>query len=117
MHVRKKIFRVVPLEPKRRIREVPGVYAIAKSRKDITGRCFEWKKEIIYIGVTNAIWGLKGRLKQFDNAIADKGRHGGGERVLYKYRDYNKLVKQLYVSGAPFRCTVKLPQPTDLRIK
>ena len=84
------------------LREIhcPGVYAIVRSGQNMEGKRFKWIKRIIYVGMTNA--GLKGRLKQFDNTIVGKKGHGGAERVRYKYPDYVKLVKKLYVSIAPF---------------
>jgi len=47
----------------------PGVYALSVSMKDISGKEFDWLKEIIYFGMTNASHGLRARLKQFDNTI------------------------------------------------
>ena len=54
----------------------PGVYALALSRKDISYTKFNWRKEIIYFGMTNSRGGLKARLKQFDNTIIGKEGHG-----------------------------------------
>ena len=95
--------------------ELPGVYAIAYTGRDISGKRFEWRKEIIYVGMTNAVSGLKWRLNQFDNTIFGKRGHGGADRVRFKYPNYAKLVKKLYVSVAPFKCNVKSNHPTDLR--
>ncbi len=64
--------------------------------------------------MTNAITGLKGRLKAFDNTIMGKRGHGGADRVRYEYQNYSKLVKNLYVSVAPFKADVKSNQPKDL---
>jgi hypothetical protein len=49
-----------------------GVYAIALSCEPLAGRAFSWRNDIIYVGMTNTVAGLKGRLKQFDNTIAGK---------------------------------------------
>jgi len=95
--------------------EYPGVYALALSTSNIAGRSFSWRREIIYVGMTNAVSGLKGRLKQFDNAIRGKHGHGGGERVRYRHRDYERLTKRLYVAVAPFKCDVTSNAPADLR--
>src|SRR5258705_2743373 len=83
--------------------EFPGVYAIARSPIDLSERAFSWRKEIIYVGMTNAAFGLKGRLKQFDNTIVGKTGHGGADRVRYRFQNYNRLANQLYVAVAPFR--------------
>ena len=93
----------------------PGVYAIAHSISDISNTTFFWREEIIYIGMTNAVHGLKGRLKQFDNTIAGKKGHGGADRVHYKYENYNELVKNLYASVSPVKCDVRSNKPCDLR--
>ena len=94
----------------------PGVYAIAHSSNPIAGSPFSWRREVFYIGMTNAAAGLKGRLKQFDNTIAGKSGHGGADRVRYKHRDYGVLCQALYVSVAPLKCDVTSNTPTDLRI-
>ncbi len=95
--------------------EFPGVYALAYSAQNIAGKPFSWRKEIIYVGMTNSISGLKGRLKQFDNTIIGKTGHGGADRVRYKYRNYKSLVKKLYVAVAPFRCEPESNKPKDLK--
>lgn len=92
----------------------PGVYAIAVSEEDISNNRFEWIEEIKYFGMTNSGGGLKARLKQFDNTIIGKEGHGGGERFRYKYRDYNKLTKKLFVSVCPIECNIKSNRPKDL---
>jgi len=94
----------------------PGVYAIALSNKNISGKAFSWRREIIYVGMTNARGGLKSRLQQFDNTIKGKEGHGGGKRVRFKYRNYKKLSPRLYVSVCPYECDVKSNLPADLRI-
>src|SRR5262245_5557493 len=40
----------------------PGVYAIAISPRNIAGAQFRWIKEISYVGSTNPVGGLRGRL-------------------------------------------------------
>ena len=67
--------------------------------------------------MTNAIAGLKGRLKQFDSTIAGKDGHGGADRVRYKYRNYDDLCRKLFVSVVSFKCTAGSNQPEDLRAK
>lgn len=96
--------------------EYPGVYVLAYSTRNIAGKPFSWRKDIIYVGMTNSISGLKGRLKQFDNTIIGKTGHGGADRVRYKYRNYGSLVKRLYVSVAPFKCDPESNEPKDLKI-
>lgn len=98
------------LAPKR-----PGVYAIAYTKKNISKKLFSFRKEIIYIGMTNAVSGLRGRLKQFDNTVYGKSGHGGADRVRYIHRDYDQLVEDLYVAVAQFECDVTARKPMDLR--
>lgn len=96
--------------------EYPGVYAIALSNTDMTGKAFSWGPEVIYVGMTNAKGGLKSRLQQFDNTIKGGDGHGGGHRVRFKYPDYDKLTPRLYVSVHPHECDVESNKPGDLRI-
>lgn len=95
--------------------EYPGVYALAYSTQNIAGKPFSWRKEVIYVGMTNSISGLKGRLKQFDNTIVGKTGHGGADRVRYIYRNYGSLVKKLYVAVSPFKCDPESNNPKDLK--
>jgi len=63
--------------------QYPGVYAIALSNDDISGKPFSWRPEIIYFGMTNSKGGLKSRLRQFENTIIGKNGHGGAHRVRF----------------------------------
>lgn len=95
--------------------EYPGVYILARTALNLSGRPFAWRKEIIYVGMTNAVSGLKSRLGQFDNTIIGKTGHGGADRVRYKFQNYNRLVNRLYVAVAPFECDPVSNLPEDLR--
>ena len=93
----------------------PGVYVTARSDRSIAGEPFSWREEIIYVGMTNAPYGLKGRLGHFDATISGKAHnHGGGERVRHKFPVYQSLWPQLYVAVVPFACDVKSNKPKDL---
>jgi hypothetical protein len=94
----------------------PGIYIVAISSTDISGRPFTFNNDIVYVGMTNAVAGLRGRLVQFDNTIAKKHcQHGGADRFLYKHQDYAALVKQLYVALRHFECTPEGVTPAHLR--
>lgn len=96
----------------------PGIYVVAVSKDDISGTEFSIRKEIIYIGMSNAVKGLNGRLKNFDNTIQflDKpSQHGGADRVRYKHQNYTNFVKKLYVSLRHFSCYPANETATDLR--
>jgi len=94
----------------------PGIYCIAISEIDLSEINFNWISEIKYVGMTNSIKGLKGRLKQFDNTIIGKTGHGGADRFRFKHENYQDLVRTLYVSVCSFECNVKSNSPKDLRI-
>ncbi len=94
----------------------PGVCAIAICMANLAGTKFSWRPDIVYIGMTNAEAGLRGRLQQFDNTIIGKTGHGGADRVRYKHRDYKRLCKRLYVAVASFACNVTSNTPRDLRV-
>ena len=97
--------------------EFPGVYVCALADDHFNPSSdFEWMRQIIYIGMTNSIGGLKARLKQFDNTIVGKTGHGGADRVRYKHQNYQLLVSNLYVAVASFKCNVKSSQPEDIMI-
>ena len=67
--------------------------------------------------MTNSKKGIKNRLRHFDNTICWKGNnHGGAKRVRHKYKDYDKLIKHLYVAVCPFKCDVSSNKGKDLRI-
>ncbi|WP_394754156.1 hypothetical protein [Crenothrix sp.] len=96
----------------------PGVYVVAESKDDISETEFSFREEIIYVGMSNAVKGLEGRLKSFDNTIQflDKPpQHGGADRVRYKHQCYKNLVKNLYVSLRHFRCFPANETAKDLR--
>src|SRR5688500_2987944 len=86
--------------------ECPGVYAVARSLPDIAGEKFSWRPEIIYVGMTNAVSGLKGRLRAFDLTLNGFIRHGGADRVKYKYKNYARLNTKLYVAISHWKCDV-----------
>ncbi|MGD0260664.1 MAG: hypothetical protein ABSD29_12665 [Verrucomicrobiota bacterium] len=94
--------------------EFPGVYALAICNHDLSGKRFSWIKQIVYVGMSNAIAGLRGRLKQFDNTIVGKTGHGGAQRFRYDYPSHKKLVPYLYVAVAPFKRTGTSNSPADL---
>jgi hypothetical protein len=94
----------------------PGVYVIAWTRDPLAGRKFSWRKDIIYIGMTNAGSGLKGRLNQFDRTMAGKLAHGGADRVRFKHRDYSAFSKRAYVAVASFQCKTTSSASNDLRL-
>jgi len=80
----------------------PGIYAIAfDSAGKISGKEFNFAKEIVYFGMTNSQGGLKSRLQQFDYTLKnEKSLHGGASRLKFYYKKYKPevLIKKLYFS-------------------
>lgn len=94
--------------------KLPGIYCIAVSNSNIEGSAFSWLEEINYVGMTNSINGLKGRLKQFDNTIKGKTGHGGADRFMNEYNSYDTDVDNIYVAIDTFHCDVKSNEPEYL---
>lgn len=92
----------------------PGVYALAISEEWLSGKPFSWIEQIVYVGMSNSLAGLKGRLKQFDNTIRGKAGHGGAERFRRDYPNHGTLLPFLYVAVAPFECDVTSNFPAAL---
>lgn len=93
----------------------PGIYCIAVSRKSLN--TFSFIPELEYIGMTNSKGGLKSRLRQFDDTIKMKRtNHGGAERFLYQYENYDEVKHNMYVAICSFKCDTKKRTPNVLRI-
>ena len=75
----------------------PGIYVIALSKSELTGKAFSFSKIIVYVGMTNA--SLKARLTAFDKTIRREGRkHGGADRFLGTHHKFEEVEDQLFVS-------------------
>lgn len=98
--------------------KLPGIYALAVSRENISGRQFSLLEEIVYFGMTNAAYGLKGRLNAFNNTMRDKAGpgHGGAQRFNYDHADPERLARKLYVSICPFSCDPSSGKPSDFLV-
>lgn len=94
----------------------PGVYVIALRSSRRPNQRFSWSKEIVYIGMTNSLGGLRSRLRQFDQTMAGSLRHGGADRMRFKHRNYSRFSRRAYVAIAPFPCNPGSALPRDLRI-
>ena len=95
--------------------QFPGIYCIAVSNKILAK--FGFVPELEYIGMTNSKKGLKSRLNQFDATIKKARKtHGGADRFLYEYENYEEIKNSIYVAIRPFTCNTKNPAPNDLRI-
>lgn len=98
--------------------DLPGIYVCAITDYDLSDVKFSWINEIEYIGMTNSTSGLKGRLRQFNDTLHRKIRHGGADRMLYTYQhvEIPSLLEKLFVSVAPFDCSVTSNKPIDLMV-
>ena len=97
--------------------EMPGVYVLAMTRARLAERPFSWRRDIVYVGMTNARLGLAGRLQQFDDTISRKRTaHGGADRLRFRNHSYASIVRRLFVSIGPVFCDVKSHRPRDLRL-
>lgn len=96
----------------------PGVYVLAITDQSVEDKEFSWLEEIVYVGMTNSIKGLKGRLYQFDRTIKGYTGHGGAKRFRYDYSDYDILKSNLFVSARYFQCNNKIypPKAEDLLV-
>ena len=95
----------------------PGVYVVCFSpATPLDGKSFQWAKDIIYIGMTNSVTGLKGRLAQFDQTMrTSRVTHGGADRVRIKFPDYSRFVRSAYVAVCHMVCDGTANSPADLR--
>lgn len=81
----------------------PGIYFIALSNIELTGKPFELNKEIIYIGMSISKKGVLSRLSQFEKGILGKdGTHGGAERVRFKHKNPDTFFGDIYVCVKSF---------------
>jgi hypothetical protein len=95
----------------------PAIYYIAYSETDISKSDFSLLKEIVYIGMTVSIGGLKSRLDQFEATMRGKTGHGGAARVLFKHKEADAFFRKAYVSARIFPISTTRDTPNDWRIK
>ena len=60
--------------------EYPGVFLIAITKKNLTGKIPEYK-DVSYIGMTRSKNGLNNRWAQFHRAINGNRGHSGGRKI------------------------------------
>jgi hypothetical protein len=97
--------------------EFPGVYVIAISDTRLHNKPFSWRSDIAYVGMTNAVAGLSGRLRQFDLTVSGKRlAHGGADRVRQAYDHYSRLLPRLFAAVRPMKCNVTSGAVRDLLV-
>jgi hypothetical protein len=93
----------------------PGIYAIAYSNEDISGKDFDWIKEIVYIGMSFKR-NLRIRLEEFYKTINLKsGQHDPAKRFCFNLDNEDENWREkLCVSVMPIPCDVRSNSPKDL---
>ena len=101
----------------------PGVYLLAYSAKPSFGGSTIKANDVFYVGMSNAIGGVRARLKQFKGGIENNGLHSGAKRF---YREFGggkpfagaKSGKRLYFAALTFECVSDkaLAKPDDFRL-
>jgi len=93
----------------------PGIYMLAITEEDLEDTNVKFK-DVIYIGMTKAIKGIKGRLGQFNNSINGIPQHSFGNRIYDKLKyPYENWEKKLFFCVHIEECNVKKPRkPEDL---
>ncbi|EJG1619291.1 hypothetical protein QX216_13505 [Vibrio parahaemolyticus] len=95
----------------------PGIYALAITSDDLTGQKMSFDN-IVYIGMSNSLSGIKGRLNQLNRSINGGRGHSGGNTIrdhLGEYSDWKNDL-DLYVSICPIICDVKRRSIEDLKL-
>lgn len=87
-----------------------GVYVLAYSEKKLLGQKVS-PGAVIYVGVTNKLDGIQGRVRQFWNSIEGRPQHSGGNSFLSDCAEGQKYSarisqddKRLYISYVTFDC-------------
>ena len=114
VHINNKNELIQKEELKRAGHYVPGIYAIAYSNVNLSGKEFDYIEDIVYFGMSINKRGLQGRLYQFFNGIkGKKNSHSGGERMFYELSKENKNWKNnIYISLLPcIYCSVTFISP------
>jgi len=96
----------------------PGIYVVRLcSETAPENLSFQWAEDVIYVGMTNSVAGLKGRLAQFDETMrTPRVTHGGADRVRLKHQDYNHFASSAYVAVCHVVCDVTSNRPDDLKL-
>jgi len=100
-----------------KVLKYPGIYVVRyTTHHGIEDTLFEWTEDIICVGMTNSIGGLKGRLSQFNDTMRTaRVTHGGADRVRFKHQNYSDFASSAYVAVCHMVCDVESNKPEDLR--
>ena len=79
-----------------------GVYAISITNKNLANKSFNYK-DVVYIGMSNARGGIRGRLNQFNRSINGGEGHSGGKTIYKNLGNYKKWRKVLYLYVSTFK--------------
>ena len=94
-----------------------GVYALAFSHRALTGKRPK-ANDVFYVGMSLSLGGVRGRLKQFRDAIERGYGHSGGDRFFRDYaggKAFSKwnTRKRFFVAALTIPCGRETP--ADLR--
>ncbi|WP_122033190.1 hypothetical protein [Aliivibrio sp. EL58] len=95
----------------------PGIYVLAITSEDLTNKPVEYS-QVVYIGMSNSLSGVKGRLYQLNRSITGLSGHSGGNSIR-KYHgvyDFWEDNLDLYVAVCPVICNVAKRSIKDLKL-
>jgi hypothetical protein len=99
----------------------PGVYLVAYTSKNLTGRKAT-PSDVFYVGMSNSAGGLRQRLKQFKKGIEVNGLHSAAMYFFRRYcgsRPFSEAQtgKRLFFTALAIPCVSKKSEakPDDLR--
>jgi hypothetical protein len=92
---------------------LPGIYLIRiTSAANVAGSPANLT-DAAYIGMTNSLKGLKGRLEQFDKTIRGKADSHNPAKRIRKERGNYEWQDPLYVAAMSIECDTKTPEYDD----
>ncbi|WP_445157280.1 hypothetical protein [Halomonas sp. E14] len=95
-------------------RKYPGVYVIAISDQDLSGKAVKWRN-VVYIGMTKSKGGLSQRWSQLQNSLRGRNGHSGGWAIYKALGNFDEWNSNLFVAAMPIKCNAADAGPNDLR--
>ena len=103
VHINNKDELIQKEELKRAGHYVPGIYAIAYSNVNLSGKEFDYIEDIVYFGMSINKRGLQGRLYQFFRTINGKSKqHTAAEKMAHELsKENDDWMNKIYISLLP----------------
>lgn len=97
----------------------PGAYLLAIKKNGSPENANDWPDNICYVGMTNSLEGLKGRLGKLHRVISSPSgkNHGGAARIRFRHPDYAALSPGLFVCVEPFECDLRTDRPESREVR